>query len=200
MVLTIYKNFTQQIINLTKPFKLKSLFLSEIQQLESLELLLQKSGDYLENFGIAKLNNGLSSNQQLLELITKYWYKNTGPKCCSIILRKLGQKLPPKLEYLCLNFYYIEASDFEVFLKNSKDTFINKLLINNSEGQDILPFIKEYIMKKKRVRYLAIKESILVKELVSFKDEANEFRLYNIKVQSYQSLEINLHNYIKEID
>ncbi|EXX64920.1 uncharacterized protein OCT59_019058 [Rhizophagus irregularis] len=234
----LHASFTQQIINLTKPFKLKSLFLSEIQQLESLELLLQKSGDYLENFGIAKLNNGLSSNQQLLELITKYCkniklfdfyvpisqiiyqifnlienikqnlnylsislgYKNTGPKCCSIILRKLGQKLPPKLEYLCLNFYYIEASDFEVFLKNSKDTFINKLLINNSEGQDILPFIKEYIMKKKRVRYLAIKESILVKELVSFKDEANEFRLYNIKVQSYQSLEINLHNYIKEID
>src|SRR5687767_8393765 len=42
--------FAQQINNLTKPFKLKSLLISWSSQIESLYLLLQKSGDYLENF------------------------------------------------------------------------------------------------------------------------------------------------------
>uniref|UniRef100_U9UFB2 Uncharacterized protein n=1 Tax=Rhizophagus irregularis (strain DAOM 181602 / DAOM 197198 / MUCL 43194) TaxID=747089 RepID=U9UFB2_RHIID len=40
-------------------------------------------------------------------------------------------------------------------------------------------------MKKKRVKYLAIKEASLFKDLISFKDEVNEFRLYNIEVKSY---------------
>uniref|UniRef100_U9UEI4 Uncharacterized protein n=1 Tax=Rhizophagus irregularis (strain DAOM 181602 / DAOM 197198 / MUCL 43194) TaxID=747089 RepID=U9UEI4_RHIID len=44
-------NFIQQIINLTKPFKLKSLILYEVPQIETLQQLLQKSGNYLENFG-----------------------------------------------------------------------------------------------------------------------------------------------------
>ena len=68
-------------------------------------------------------------------------------ECNSIILQNLGQILPFKLEYLNLSLH-IETSDFEVFLKNSQDTFIKKLLINNLEGEDILSYIKEYIMKK----------------------------------------------------
>ncbi|PKK61597.1 hypothetical protein RhiirC2_760537 [Rhizophagus irregularis] len=55
-------------------------------------------------------------------------------------------------------------------------------------------------MKKKRVKYLAIKNSTLVKELISLKDVVDEFKLYNIKVQSYDDLKINLRNYIKKID
>ncbi|PKK57425.1 hypothetical protein RhiirC2_798057, partial [Rhizophagus irregularis] len=63
--------FTQQIINLTKPFKLKSLFINEELQIESLQQLLQKSGDYIENFEYS-LHPDPSLNQQLLELIAKY--------------------------------------------------------------------------------------------------------------------------------
>ncbi|PKC55442.1 hypothetical protein RhiirA1_542516 [Rhizophagus irregularis] len=82
-------------------------------------------------------------------------------ECSSTILRNLGQILPLKLEYLnlALNIKYID--DFEIFLKNSQNTFIKKLLITNKEIDDdihdyILFYIKEYIMKKKRVKYLAI--------------------------------------------
>ncbi|PKK59599.1 hypothetical protein RhiirC2_794617, partial [Rhizophagus irregularis] len=229
-------SFTQQIIDLTEPFKLKSLFTNEIPQIESFQLLLQKSGEYLENFGNV-VNGDLSLNQQLLELITKYcknikfldfpgterqntyqvinlienikqnlnylslniWYNITGTQCNSMILQILGQTLPSKLEYLCLNLYHIKVNDFEVFLKNSMGTFIKKLLINNIDGQDILTLIKTYIMKKKRVKYLAINESN-IKELISLKDEVNEFKLYNIEVKSYSGLLINSYNYIKEID
>ncbi|GBC34062.2 hypothetical protein GLOIN_2v1873989 [Rhizophagus irregularis DAOM 181602=DAOM 197198] len=192
-------SFIQQIINLTKPFKLKSLFMNDISQVESLELLLQKSGDYLENFGyILEVNFKLSSKQQLLELITKYcknikfldfhygcerqiiyqllnlieniklsinylsfdvWYGYTETGgYSSIILQDLGQILPSKLEYLCLNIYHVKTNDFELFLKNIQDTFIKKL------------------------------------------DEVDEFKLYNIKVQSFDDLKINLRNYIKKID
>jgi hypothetical protein len=46
-------NFTQQIINLFKPFILKSLFLNK--PLTEPQLLLQKSGEYLEILDL-KLN------------------------------------------------------------------------------------------------------------------------------------------------
>uniref|UniRef100_U9UVF2 F-box domain-containing protein n=1 Tax=Rhizophagus irregularis (strain DAOM 181602 / DAOM 197198 / MUCL 43194) TaxID=747089 RepID=U9UVF2_RHIID len=64
-------NFIQQISNVIRPFKLKSLFLHETLQIESLKLLIQKSGNYLENFGISF---GITDNesQQLLPLIIKY--------------------------------------------------------------------------------------------------------------------------------
>ncbi|PKK68017.1 hypothetical protein RhiirC2_782804 [Rhizophagus irregularis] len=229
-------SFTQQIINLTKPFKLKSLFISEISQIESFQLLLQKSGDYLENVGFSSnFNLSLVLKQQLLELFIKYcknikfldfygfesqityqvlnlienikqnlnylsiyiWYDNTGTECSSIVLQNLGQILPSKLEYLCLCLLHIKANDFEIFLKNSKDTFIKKLLICNNEGQDILPSIKKYIMKKKRAKYLAIYSSFdKIKELFSLKDEVKEFELYNIKVQSYDSSEICISDFI----
>ncbi|CAB5212196.1 unnamed protein product [Rhizophagus irregularis] len=125
--------------------------------------------------------------------------------CDSFILRNLGQILPFKLEYLKLSLH-IETCDFEVFLKNTQDTFIKKLVINNIDGQDILSYIKVYIMKKKRVKYLAIMNPFKStenynsnKELFSMKDEVEEFRLYNIKVQSYHCL-FNLYHFIKESD
>ncbi|PKK58244.1 hypothetical protein RhiirC2_857878 [Rhizophagus irregularis] len=242
-------SFTQQIINLTKPFKLKSLFINEISQIEPLELLFQKSGDYLENFGydFGFIYN-LLFKQQLLELIIKYCknirfldscgnddriihlvfnlienikqnlnylsistssYDNNR-ECSSIILQNLGQILPTKLEYLRLSIHHIKISDFEVFLKNSQDTFIKKLLIHNTTGQDILPSIKNYIMKKKKVKYLSIYNSYFVarlydivdhsSDLFSFNNEVKEFGLYNIKVQSYSSLMIRLSDFVKELD
>jgi hypothetical protein len=229
-------DFIRQIIKLTKPFKLKSLFLNDKFQFdESLQLLLQKSGSYLKNFGY---RFGLTSNvkQQLVELITNYcknikFFDFYGFKSqilnlieninylsinvyeiynsienaeqSSIVLRNLGQTLPLKLEYLSLTLI-INIDNFEIFLKNSQNTFIKKLLINNIEGDDILPYIKEYIMKTKRVKYLAINNSYLLDknvDLSSFKYEVKEFQLYNIKIRKYSDLVINnTLNFIKEID
>ncbi|EXX67167.1 uncharacterized protein OCT59_019164 [Rhizophagus irregularis] len=227
-------NFTQQIINLTKPFKLKSLFISKIPKIESLDLLLQKSCNYLENFRLDSCYE-LSQIfiQQLFELIIKYCKNiklvdfdeienqftyqvlylieniqqnlnylsictDDGTECSSIILQNLGQILPPKLEYLCLELDYIKTSDFEVFLKNSQNTFIKKLIIHyDDDEQDILPSIKKYIMKKKRVKYLAINEMVTYsKESVSLMNEVKRFELYNIKVQDSNILEISAYDYI----
>ncbi|RGB40024.1 hypothetical protein C1646_753819 [Rhizophagus diaphanus] len=49
---------------------------------------------------------------------------------------QLSQLLPIKLEYLSLTLIIKYENDFEMFLKNSQNTFIKKLLINNRESQD----------------------------------------------------------------
>ncbi|PKK61756.1 hypothetical protein RhiirC2_791338 [Rhizophagus irregularis] len=69
----------------------------------------------------------------------------------SIILQNLGQILPLKLEHLKL-ILVINRSDLEAFLKNSQNTFINKLIFKNRNGG-------EYILKKKIIKYLAIIET-----------------------------------------
>ncbi|PKC74572.1 hypothetical protein RhiirA1_449783 [Rhizophagus irregularis] len=75
----------------------------------------------------------------------------------SIILKNLGQALPSKLEYLSL-VLNVKESDFRAFLENSQDVFINKLFIKLQRGSDdISHYIREYIMKGERVKYLAIK-------------------------------------------
>ncbi|CAB4439114.1 unnamed protein product [Rhizophagus irregularis] len=125
-------------------------------------------------------------------------------KFSSIVLQNLGQVLPFKLEYLDL--IHIKMSDFEAFLKNPQDTFIKKLLINNLEGQDILPYIKEYIMKKKRVKYLAIMDSFEssddenydYKELASLKDEVEKFKLYDIKVLRHYGSWISFYKFTRD--
>ncbi|GBB85036.1 hypothetical protein RclHR1_11600001 [Rhizophagus clarus] len=239
-------SFVQQIINLTKPFKLKSLLVDRLSQIEPLELLLRKSGDYLENFGFdfPNTNGKPLLLQQLLELTVKYCkninylylsgivsqitylvlkliennqnlnylfistgFDSTKIECGSIILQNLGQILPSKLEYLNL-FLAIEESDFEIFLKNSQDTFIRKLLFYSSISQNILPSIKEHIMKKKRTKYLATvipssEEALLFDEctdLMSLDDEVKEFGLYNIEVKGYYFLQISLYDFIRGID
>src|ERR1041385_8228305 len=65
----------QQIVSITKPFKLISLFMKGFQnksfRVESFQLLLQKSGNYLENIEFdSTISNELK--QQLYELILKY--------------------------------------------------------------------------------------------------------------------------------
>ncbi|GET62582.1 hypothetical protein GLOIN_2v1877795 [Rhizophagus irregularis DAOM 181602=DAOM 197198] len=153
-----------QFINLTKPFKLKSLIINKLYHIDkSLQLLLQKSGDYLENF-------------------------------------RVGQVLPSKLEYLSLTLS-INTSDFRIFLENSQNTFINKLKIMQDNSDDILHCIKEYIMKVKRVNYLAI--SNFKWDCLSYlKDEVKEFNLDNIKVLNLNDLPLafDVYNLIRKID
>ncbi|EXX55539.1 uncharacterized protein OCT59_005902 [Rhizophagus irregularis] len=258
---TLDSNFIQQIINLTKPIKLKSLFLNEKLQFDELLQLLQKYGDSIENFGIRFGFLFLCNQQdQQIELITKYcenikflsftlfknWIihplfnitenakqnlnylsisvsNNLSSKdieLSSSILRNLDQILPLKLEYLNLTLNIKYINDLEIFLKNSQNTFIKKLLIknggiNDKKGHDIYDFIisyiKEYIMKKKRVKYLAIINyfsdgtstirNYVKKELFSLKNEVKEFELYDIKIQKYKDLVINSEvSFIEELE
>ncbi|GBB88137.1 hypothetical protein RclHR1_14670002 [Rhizophagus clarus] len=231
--------FFEQIDKISKPFKLKSLFLRQVLQIELLELLIQKSGNYLENIG---MYNGL---KQILPLITKYCSKikylghilldnqsihslfdlirnitqnlnyltidfsiayshhyNDYDNISSIILCNLGQVLPFKLEYLNLKLI-INISDFEVFLRNSQNTFIKKLLINSirdNESENIYPSIKEYIMKKRRVKYLAVLDFFDGKfeDLFSLKDKVEEFQLHDIQILGYHHLVIDVYNFIME--
>ncbi|PKK76164.1 hypothetical protein RhiirC2_862794 [Rhizophagus irregularis] len=231
-------NFTQQIINLTKPFKLKSLIFYEKSLIlkDSMELILQKSRDYLENFVLSSTN----SKPQLLELITSYCTKikflelngfyehhqdiystfnlietfkqnlnyltiDTSIGLSSIVLQNLGQILPFKLEYLDL-YLSLNTNDFVLFLKNSQNTFIKKLLLEDiiyrrrkRVGQfDMLYNIKEYIMKKKRVKYIAFRTHPAGPELSNLKDEVKEFRLHDIIVQDYRKMKIKFIEFLKE--
>ncbi|PKC58432.1 hypothetical protein RhiirA1_470980 [Rhizophagus irregularis] len=227
--------FIQQIVNITKPFKLKSLFLHGefVLQIESFKSLVQKAGNYLENFGIVgdisqqmsqlimkycskikHLDSNLTNNEsvnillRLIENITQnlnyLTINDRGIGYNSILLFNLGQILPFKLEYLSL-ILSVNTSDLEVLFKNSQNTFIKKLLIRNNkkdENQDIFPYIKEHVMKKKRVKYLAILENCHGKreDLFSQKDKVKEFQLYDIQVSNYDDLFINVYDFINEID
>jgi hypothetical protein len=131
----------------------------------------------------------------------------------SIVLNKLGQILPLKLEYLKLSLV-IYITDFKIFLDNFQNIFIKKLVIRNiilqdniiekirklviGNNQNILPYIEEYIIKRKRVKYLAFKDYIEVKDLFLLKDQVKKFELYDIKVQKYDDLDIDWYKYIEE--
>jgi hypothetical protein len=215
--------------------------MNEVSEIKSLELLLKKSGDYLENFVFSSVANNEEKNQ-LLELLIKYCtkikfidligfnYQNIFlvfglienikqnlnylsidilnyshqlidvVMLSSVVLQNLGQILPCKLEYLNL-ILEINTIDLIIFLKNFQNTFIRKLLIRDAkrkESAEILPYIKEYIMKKRRVKYLAILGNLFgnEKNLISSDDEMKEFELYDIKVQHYDDLFIQIHDYI----
>src|SRR2546423_813266 len=132
--------FVQQIIEVTKPFKLKSLFMVNISdedviKVDSFKLLLQKSGNYLENIGIQSTEH----QTRLLELVKIYCTNiklfdlrsiedtyltfdlilHLGERLnyldlheeyemnSSILLQNLGQSLPPTLKYLNLTLSII---------------------------------------------------------------------------------------------
>ncbi|PKK64513.1 hypothetical protein RhiirC2_787389 [Rhizophagus irregularis] len=244
---SLNSNFIQQIISITKSFKLKSLFMSKILQIDSLQLLLQKFGNYLENFGFEFGDDEYSEpKRQLLELVVKYctkikYFDLAGPdnnninptfnliknnmqnlnylfiefdlefddynlsddviKISSIILQNLGQILPSRLEYLCLELSF-NMNDLEIFLNNSQNTFIKKLLIKNivqdENDNHILSFIKDFIKKKNMVKYLAFSEFLddNYNDLFSLKDEVNEFKSYNIEVQKYSDLYIRTYDFV----
>ncbi|GBC47830.2 hypothetical protein GLOIN_2v1779703 [Rhizophagus irregularis DAOM 181602=DAOM 197198] len=112
--LSLNSRFIQQINNVTKPLRLKSLFLDEVLQIdESLELLIQKSGSYLEYFGIINYES-----QQLLRLIIKYCskIKFLGPTWMD------SQKVVEEFEFYSiqvLNYddLFIDIYDFINFVK-----------------------------------------------------------------------------------
>ncbi|GES79245.1 hypothetical protein GLOIN_2v1879328 [Rhizophagus clarus] len=95
----------------------------------------------------------------------------------------------------------ILVNDLKLFLKNSQNTFIKKLLIKNEineeDSEEIFPYIIEYIMKKKKVKYLAIL-GIFDKDLFYLKDKVEEFKLYDIQVLRYYDLIINMYDFIKD--
>ncbi|PKY28057.1 hypothetical protein RhiirB3_529618 [Rhizophagus irregularis] len=231
---SLNSDFVQQIIKVIKPFKLRSLFMKEILYIESLHLLLQKCGDYLENFEFGSMREEYEeSRQQFLKLIMKYCTKirrftstmpddnniyqlientkqtinyltidNYYDELGSIVLQNLGQVLPFKLEYLRLSLSF-NSNDFEIFLKNSQNTFIKRLLISNmmqNESVSILFYIKKYIMRRERVKYLAFSEFFpdidTDEELFFLEHEVNEFKLHNIIVQKYSDLYISVYNII----
>ncbi|PKB95915.1 hypothetical protein RhiirA5_435781 [Rhizophagus irregularis] len=180
---------------MTKDLELESLTDKEInsRKCQSLvlqdeiprELLLQKSGNYLENFGLldycvfnddinslmSSLIENIKQNLNYLSInLSNYEdneYSNIKP-----ILQNLGQTLPSKLEYLSFVLEHQEDVNYVA----------------------IVPCIKEYIMKKKRVKYLAIKSTIFSNtklycmDLFDLKDEVKEFKLHNIEVLSYIKL------------
>jgi hypothetical protein len=248
-------NFIQQIINITKPFKLKSLIIKN-EPITEPQLILQKSGDYLENFGFVLCEDYEANDEseaQLFKLIAKYcmkikffklvklthqniypafnlienikqnlnyltinlnsyvalYFSNRDVELSSIVLKNLGQILPFKLEYLELSLV-LNVCDFEIFLKNSQNTFIKKLLITNMANRtyeeerqdDMLHYIKEYIMKKERVKYFAFKTLFTGRwfqdELFYSKDELKEFRLHNIIVQKHNELKIQISEFLNE--
>ncbi|PKY23264.1 hypothetical protein RhiirB3_437418 [Rhizophagus irregularis] len=207
--------FIPQIINITKPFKLKSLILNEILQIESLLLLIQKFVIiYCSKIKILYLPSGLNSQNinSLINLIENikqnlnYLLIDTNDNhLSSIILQNLGQILPFKLEYLYLSLI-TNRSDLEAFLKNSRNTFIKILVIKNTtkyESEDIFPYIEEYIIKKKRIKYLAILQTFLTsfltaprKNLFDLKDKVDYYKLYDIQVLDCYSSSINIEKFI----
>ncbi|CAB4403436.1 unnamed protein product [Rhizophagus irregularis] len=226
---SLNSDFVQQIIKVIKPFKLRSLLMNEILHVESLQLLLQKCGDYLENFKYGYMGKEYEESRPLLlEFIIKYCTKikrfisdkpdnfnvyllieNIGrtlnyisidlddQDLSQIILQNLGRVLPSKLEYLHLGLLF-STDDFKMFLIDFQNTFVKKFLISDTTQdlyhESILFYTKEYMMKKKRVKYLAIKGSC---ELVDLKNEVKEFRLYDIIVKKYLDLYINYLQFAK---
>src|SRR5947207_12945590 len=94
-------------------------------------------------------------------------------------------------------------SNFYIILKNSQNKFIQKLVIKNElkqEGEDILPYIEEYIMKKRRVKYLAFVEYYpTYKDLFSLENEVKKFEFYNIKIQDYDELNVNIYSFVEKM-
>ncbi|CAB5165745.1 unnamed protein product [Rhizophagus irregularis] len=202
--------------------------------IDSMELLLKKSNDYLENFGF-----GLE-NRILIDLVKNHCKKikflefpefdniylafdlieNIGQNLnylnicfhdsyndyyddeeliefSSTILKDLGQILPLRLEYLYLYLYTITTSDFEIFLKNSQNTFIEKfLIINHTQTKDddnnLTNLLDEYIVKKRRVRYLALKDH----DMFYLEEKC---KLYGIIIKDYKQLFTSFYDYINEM-
>ncbi|PKC56927.1 hypothetical protein RhiirA1_473288 [Rhizophagus irregularis] len=138
-----------------------------------------------------------------------FGFNNKYTELSSIVLQNLGQILPFKLEYLNL-ILTMNTNDLEIFLINSQNTFIKKLLLFNitngtrkKVGQDnILYNIEDYIMDMKRVKYFAFLNQFTdeeeKEELFHMIDKVEEFKLNNIVVQNYNDLKIEFFDLLKE--
>ncbi|RIA79253.1 hypothetical protein C1645_841150 [Glomus cerebriforme] len=135
---SLNSNFTRQIMNMIKPFKLKTLIIDDNEILEnshfeSLELLLQKSGIYLENFKfgfeIDEVNGNIESSQLLIS-ITNYCTKI---KFLDLTLDdqnlnsalNLIVNIKQSLDYLSIRCHYFESSS--IILQNLGQILPSKL-------------------------------------------------------------------------
>ncbi|RGB23446.1 hypothetical protein C1646_774487 [Rhizophagus diaphanus] len=126
-----------------------------------------KTDNYLENIGF-----GLSRNNEykiklfklvkikikFLEIFGIFGFNDQNIYSVLNLIKNVQQNL--KYSNL-LGKLILNINNLEIFLKNSQSIFIKKLLIGNlinRISEDILPCIKKYIMKEKRVTYLAIDE------------------------------------------
>ncbi|EXX67168.1 hypothetical protein RirG_116860 [Rhizophagus irregularis DAOM 197198w] len=156
--------------------------------IESIELLLQKSGSYLENFGY-KIRNSLIS-QRHLELIIKYCknlkfldfhgYENR------VTFRVIENIIKQNLNYLSINI----GRDCYGQVLPSKLEYLSLTLTIKRSSYDILHYTKEFIMNEKRVNYLAIRNSYNI-DLYDLRDVVKEFKLHNIKVRSFYDLSLS---------
>ncbi|CAB5198273.1 unnamed protein product [Rhizophagus irregularis] len=150
---------------------------------------------------ITHLIESINRNLNYLSILINEIYRDHNVGYNSTFLQNLGQILPSKLEYLSLSLF-IKKSDFKIFLENTQNTFINRLVIVQQSEDDILHYIKEFIMKEKRVKYLAIRNLRNILDLSTLEDEVNEFMLYNIIVLNFFKLYLHVRNYefVKNID
>ncbi|PKK59086.1 hypothetical protein RhiirC2_795339 [Rhizophagus irregularis] len=77
------------------------------------------------------------------------------------------------------------------------NSFIKKLVISQLQKQDILPYIKKYIMKRQRIKYLAILTEN--NDLFYLKDEVKEFKLHDIRVRKFSDLFIDTYYHLKNV-
>ncbi|GES72751.1 hypothetical protein GLOIN_2v1781395 [Rhizophagus clarus] len=100
---------------------------------------------------------------------------------------------------LCLSLN-INESDFKVFIEDSKNIIINKLVIDQQGSDYILHYIREFIMKEKRVKYLAFNNEDNG-DLFNLENEVEEFKLQNVSIRNIYDLFliIGSHGFIKNI-
>ncbi|RGB24704.1 hypothetical protein C1646_772709 [Rhizophagus diaphanus] len=207
-------DFIQQLINLTKPLKLKTIFLynNEIQFVESLQLLLQKYGDYLENVGFAVgFSSFISEEQQLFESIIKY--------CKNIKFLDLTITNNTRIIYSLFNLtenvkQHLSHLSIHVIRHYSNPSISIELssIILQNLGQ-LLPFKLEYLnlsldikFKNDFEMFLKNFQNTFIKKLLienwgSNDEEVKEFELYDIKIQKYYDLFIDSKSkYVEELE
>jgi hypothetical protein len=127
--------FIPQIINITKPFKLKSLILNEILQIESLLLLIQKFGNNVEDFGF---KIGINVSQQLLQLL-----ESVIIYCSKIKILYLPSGLNSQNINSLINLIENIKQNLNYLLIDTNDNHLSSIILQNL-GQ-ILPFKLEYL-------------------------------------------------------
>ncbi|PKC05688.1 hypothetical protein RhiirA5_420604 [Rhizophagus irregularis] len=188
---------------MTKDLELESLTDKEINSRKCQSLV------YFLDFDREK--DALQTKRQLLELIIKYCKNIRLLDYCvfnddiNSLMSSLIENIKQNLNYLSINLSNYEDNEYsniKPILQNLGQTLPSKLeylsfVLEHQEDVNyvaIVPCIKEYIMKKKRVKYLAIKSTIFSNtklycmDLFDLKDEVKEFKLHNIEVLSYIKL------------
>ncbi|PKK66679.1 hypothetical protein RhiirC2_784480 [Rhizophagus irregularis] len=145
-------DFVQQIINVIRPFKLKSLILSHHPfQVESLQLLLQKFGSDLENFEFGKYNFSDESKQKLfksiIEYCTKIKYFSLKDINFNLALNLIENIKKQNLNYLNISFDYYGDDYKSENLGQILPTKLEFLKLDNIKSSDLKKFFKILLSK-----------------------------------------------------